>query len=84
MNTNTKADNPQLRAQGMTNIYDEVSTSVASAIKQDLLNHFGKGLYYRMKNGEKNITPEQQTYIAEIFEKHGATHPPVYDRMITN
>lgn len=68
MNTNTKADNPQLMAQGMTNIYDEVSTSVASAIKQDLMNHFGKGLYYRMKNGEKNITPEQQTYIAEIFE----------------
>lgn len=84
MNTNTKADNPQLMAQGMTNIYDEVSTSVASAIKQDLMNHFDKGLYYRMKNGEKNITPEQQTYIAEIFEKHGATNPPVYDRMITN
>lgn len=83
MNTDTKAGNPQLMAQGMTNIYDEVNTSVASAIKQDLVNHFGKGLYYRMKNGEKNITPEQQAYIAEVFEKHGATNPPVYDKMIT-
>ena len=68
-------------AQGMTNIYDDVSTSVASAIKQELVEHFGKGLYYRLKNGEKNINAEQQAYIAGIFAKHGAATPPVYDKM---
>lgn len=69
-------------AQGMTNIYDEVSTSVATAIKQDLMAHFGKGLYYHLKNGEKNISPEQQDFIAETFAKHGAAAPPAYDRML--
>lgn len=69
-------------AQGMTNIYDAVSTSVASAIKQELLEHFGKGLYYHLKNGEKPITPEQQAFIAATFAKHGADTPPVYDKML--
>lgn len=82
MNTNTSNKTLAGMAQGMSNIYDDVSTSVASAIKQDLVEHFGQGLYYHLKNGEKPITPEQQAYIAEIFVKHGATTPPVYDKML--
>ena len=69
-------------AQGMPNIYDEVSTSVASAIKQDLVAHFGKGLYYHLKNGEKPINAEQQAFIAETFVKHGVSTPPVYDKVL--
>ena len=82
MNTNNVNETRTVLAQGMTNIYDDVSTSVASAIKQDLLEHFGKGLYYRLKSGEKYINPEQQAFIAETFEKHGVTTPPVYDKLI--
>ena len=82
MNTNNANATHEILGQGMTNIYDEVSTSVASAIKQDLVEHFGKGLYYRMKSGEKHITPEQQAFIAATFEKHGVTTPPVYDHML--
>ncbi len=81
MNTNNEK-HAGTYAQGMTNIYDEVNTSVASAIKQDLVDHFGKGLYYRLKNGEKNINPEQQAYIAQTFVKHGVDTPPVYDRIL--
>lgn len=80
--SNNANSNHGLMAQGMSNIYDEVSTSVATAIKQDLVSHFGQGLYYRLKNGEKNIDPEQQAFIAQTFEKHGVTTPPVYDRMV--
>ena len=72
-NNNTNKPQEGL-AQGMSNIYDEVSTSVASAIKQDLVAHFGKGLYYHLKNGEKPINAEQQAFIAETFVKHGCTH----------
>ena len=42
MNTNNANATHEILVQGMTNIYDEVSTSVASAIKQDLVEHFGK------------------------------------------
>ena len=80
MDTNNKSAAPM--AQGMSNIYDTVDTATASAIKQELLEHFGKGLYYRMKSGEKNITPEQQDYIAAAFARHGVDTPPVYDRVI--
>lgn len=82
MNTQNENKPHELLAQSMTNIYDDVNTSVASAIKQDLVAHFGKGLYYRMKNGEKNINAEQQAFIAETFAKHGVTTLPVYDKLI--
>lgn len=81
METNNTNKTHEGMAQGMTNIYDEVNTSVASAIKQDLVAHFGKGLYYHLKNGEKPINAEQQAYIAATFVKHGVTTPPVYDKV---
>ena len=81
MTTNNNNGATAPKALGMNNIYDNVNTSVASAIKQDLMEHFGKGLYYRLKNGEKAINAEQQAYIAEVFAKHGVTNPPVYDQM---
>lgn len=80
-NNNTNKPQEGL-AQGMSNIYDEVSTSVASAIKQDLVAHFGKGLYYHLKNGEKPINAEQQAFIAETFVKHGVSTPPIYDKLL--
>lgn len=80
-NNNTNKPQEGL-TQGMSNIYDEVSTSVASAIKQDLVAHFGKGLYYHLKNGEKPINAEQQAFIAETFVKHGVSTPPVYDKVL--
>lgn len=80
-NNNTNKPQEGL-AQGMSNIYDEVCTSVASAIKQDLVAHFGKGLYYHLKNGEKPINAEQQAFIAETFVKHGVSTPPVYDKVL--
>lgn len=82
MNKNHTNQATEGMARGMSNLYDAVSTPVASAIKQDLLDHFGKGLYYHLKNGEKPITPEQQAFIAETFAKHGATEAPVYDEML--
>lgn len=82
MSNNNTGTSHGLVAQGMSNIYDDVSTSTATAIKHDLVEHFGKGLYYRLKNGEKNIDPSQQAFIAETFEKHGVTTPPVYDKML--
>lgn len=82
MNPSQQKTTSSFLAQGMSNLYDEVSTPIASAIKQELVAHFGKALYYRLKSGEKLITPEQQAYIAEVFAKHGAPTPPLYDTML--
>lgn len=82
MNTDNTNKTHEGMTQGMSNIYDEVNTSVASAIKQDLVAHFGKGLYYHLKNGEKPINAEQQAFIAATFVKHGVTTPPVYDKVL--
>lgn len=82
MSTHNTNSTHEGMVQGMSNIYDEVNTSVASAIKEDLMAHFGKGLYYHLKNGEKPINAEQQAFIADTFEKHGVTTPPVYDKVL--
>lgn len=67
MSTHNTNSTHEGMVQGMSNIYDEVNTSVASAIKEDLMAHFGKGLYYHLKNGEKPINAEQQAFIAATF-----------------
>ena len=82
MSTHNTNSTHEGMVQGMSNIYDEVNTSVASAIKEDLMAHFGKGLYYHLKNVEKPINAEQQAFIAATFEKHGVTTPPVYDKAL--
>ena len=82
MSTHNTNSTHEGMVQGMSNIYDEVNTSVASAIKEDLMAHFGKGLYYHLKNGEKPINAEQQAFIAATFEKHGVNTPPVYDKAL--
>lgn len=78
MDSNTSST-PARPVVGMSNIYDSVSTPVATAIKQELMAHFGKALYYRLKNGEKAIDAAQQAFIAQTFANHGITTPPVYD-----
>ena len=66
-------------ARGMLNFYENIPEGKAKAIRSDLIATFNKTLYFKWRNGEKPITPEQQTQIASICRANGWTEPPVYD-----
>ena len=66
-------------ARGMLNFYENIPEGKAKAIRSDLIATFNKTLYFKWRNGEKPITPEQQAQIASICRANGWTEPPVYD-----
>lgn len=66
-------------ARGMLNFYENIPEGKAKAIRSDLIATFNKTLYFKWRNGEKPITPEQQVKIAAICHAHGWIEPLVYD-----
>ena len=69
----------RLMARGLTKFYENIPEPKAKAIRSDLIATFNKTLYFKWRNGEKPITPEQQAQIASICRANGWTEPPVYD-----
>ena len=50
-------------------------------IRMALTEYFGsKGEYYRYKDGEKMLTPEQQDVIGKTFRRHGFEGDIVFDK----
>ena len=66
-------------ARGMLNFYENIPEGKAKAIRSDLIATFNKTLYFKCRNGEKPITPEQQAQITSICRANGWTEPPVFD-----
>ncbi|WP_298552937.1 DUF6078 family protein [uncultured Parabacteroides sp.] len=66
-------------AVGMSHLYDNLTYRDATAVKRPIYSHFGRSTYYRMRNGERPITPEEQVFIKNIFRTYGITSEPVFD-----
>ena len=60
-------------ARGFTKLYQQLtSLDARHNIRLALTNHFGsKGTYYRYRDGERQLTPEQQEAVARIFRRYG-------------
>ena len=66
-------------AVGMIHLYDNLTYRDATIVKRPIYNHFGRSTYYRIRNRERLITPEEQIFIKNVFRKHGITSEPVFD-----
>lgn len=77
-----KADNPQLFARGITCLLSSIPHSDAIAIKQQMLNHFGRTLFYRFWRKEHLFSPSQQEYVKQLFLQRGISEPPLFDEYI--
>lgn len=66
-------------AWGVTHLLDTVPHRDAVSLKNMLLGHFGRAMYYRFYRKEKYIAPEQQEYICRLFRQKGITEEPVFD-----
>lgn len=60
-------------AWGVKSLLDDVPYKDAASIKNQLIQHFGRSLYYRFYRKEHSIDPEQQAYIRRIFRQKGIT-----------
>ena len=77
--TDFQSDAKRRMARGLMKFYENIPEPKAKAIRADLIATFNKTLYFKWRNGEKPITPEQQTQIASICRAHGWIESPVYD-----
>ncbi|MDR0939081.1 MAG: DUF6078 family protein [Mediterranea sp.] len=73
---------PQLFARGMVHLLDKVPHAVASHIKNALVGYFGRTVYYRCRNKERLISPEEQAYIRKVFRQYGIADPPQFDEIV--
>ena len=65
-------------AYGMVDSFHEVKADDIAALRNTLINHFGRGSYYLRRNGLRAITPKEQQYSDSVFRKFG--YKVKYDR----
>lgn len=71
-------------ARGFKSMYAHViSRDDIYTMRRELTEYFGsKGTYYRYKDGEKILSPEQQQWILRLFGQHGYTEGLEFDEYI--
>lgn len=77
-----KNNETRLYAKGISALIDSLPHAKAITIRQKLVDHFGKSLYYRFYRKEALISPDQQSFFKEIFKAQGIAEPPVFDELI--
>lgn len=75
-------DQLQKFAQGITHLLDNVTHSDAVVLRDQIYSYFKRNTYYRIRNKERLIFPEEQAYIRHLFLKKGITEEPVYDNIV--
>ena len=69
----------QQNAYGIDHLYDELPYAVAVKVKNHLISHFGKNIYYRFKRKEKCFTPQLQQFVQTVFHNFGVEEKPRFD-----
>ena len=69
-------------AVGITHIFDNIPHTKAVRLKNILYSHFGRSMYYRIRNKERFMKPDEQVFIRETFKKEGIQEEPVFDKYI--
>ena len=71
-------------ARGFRSLFDGMSSRDARHdLRLRLSEYFGsKGAYYRHKDGERLITPEQQHQIEALVEQYGYSAEAIFDEFV--
>lgn len=67
-------------AKGFHHIFDEVKEKHHAAMRVEMARYLGAGgSFYRYRNGEKLLMPEQQEWIRKMFQRYGYSEEVVFD-----
>lgn len=72
-------DRPVLVGIGMAGFFHDMPHYQELAIKKDIIGHFTRTRFYRMRKGTIPVSPDDQSLIAAICRQHGWTAEPRYD-----
>lgn len=66
-------------AVGFLKLMDELPHKVNRFVALGLTRHFGQRMYYRMRKGERPLSPEEQKVVLQTLRRHGVTEPQEFD-----
>ena len=69
-------------ARGFVRMMSELTVKQAHAVKENIVATFGMNMYYRMRRGERLITPTEQEEIYALLEKQGVSERPEFDAYV--
>ena len=69
-------------ARGFVRMMSALTVKQAHVVKDSIVATFGMNMYYRMRRGERLITPTEQEAIYQMLEQQGITTRPEFDAYI--
>ncbi len=69
-------------ARGFVRMMSALTVKQAHAVKENIVATFGMNMYYRMRRGERLITPTEQEEIYALLEKQGVSERPEFDAYV--
>jgi hypothetical protein len=69
----------QTYALGFIGMLEQMSYRQMQEAASRLLNHFGRRTYYRVRKGERPLSPNEQKSILNILEQCGIGDPGKFD-----
>ena len=69
-------------ARGFVQMMSSLTVKQANAMKDGIVSKFGMNMYYRMRRGDRLITPTEQEVIYQILEQQGVANRPDFDTYV--
>lgn len=69
-------------AKGFIKILDHLPVCEMKKVVSSLISHFGQRTYYRIRKGERLLSPSEQRVILNIFKRCGVTGTPEFDAYV--
>lgn len=69
-------------AKGFMNILDNLPYNKRRSIIGCLIAHFGQRTYYRLRKGERLLTPDKQQEVLDIISRHEIDTPFEFDAYV--
>ena len=66
-------------ARGFVRMMSALTMNQAHVVKDNIVATFGMNMYYRMRRGDRLITPTEQEAIYQMLEQQGVTTRPDFD-----
>ena len=69
-------------ARGFVRMMSALTVNQAHVVKDNIVATFGMNMYYRMRRGDRLITPTEQEAIYQMLEQQGVTARPDFDAYV--
>lgn len=69
----------KLYARGFKKILASIPYAQSKSVQLSLRSHFGQAMYYRIRSGERPISPKEQEQIRYYFRQAGVNVPVEFD-----